>query len=561
MKKRVLFLAALTLFFSNTLLAQSNFAPLGGLTYDFMDRLEIKSGQLFTDIHTSTKPYMRDDIVKCLTKIDTLHTKPTWTRMDEANIQWLYTDNNDFTDKHAIYDSKKPILGVFYKNKANLYGYDNDDFSVRVDPVINFGYGFEQDSKSGAKFHNTRGVEVRGNVSRKLGFYFYASENQIRPADYVQAFINPRSGIPYAGYYKAFKKTGYDYFNGRGYIDFKALKPITLTFGVDRNFIGNGYRSLFLSDFSNDYLFLKIQTKVWRINYTNLYIQGIDNYDFKKGDRLLPKRFATLHHLSTNATRWLNIGLFEAVVFSRTSGYEFQYLNPIIFFRSIEQQLGSPDNSMMGFDFKINTLRHLQLYGQLLIDDLSIDNARQNNGWWGNKWGVQTGVKYVDAFFVKNLDLQFETNWVRPYTYTHHDSVTGYSNYNLPLAHPLGANFKEFIGVVRYQPIKNLFIQLRAISYLYGADKPGEKYWGGDITVPAYDKTIVSEYGNKIGQGVPIKTKLLLCTISYQLRHNLFTDLNLIVRRSENGNTGDLVSTNMLMLNLRWNFPTRFYDF
>ncbi len=540
--------------------AQSNYAPVGGLTYDFMDRIEIKSGRFLTDVHTSTKPYMREDIVKSITKTDTFSTNSSWTKMDEANFNWLHTDNNDFSNKTDIYNSKKSLFGVFYQNKANLYGYNSEDFTIRVDPVINFGIGNEQDSQSGRKFQNSRGVEVRGNISRKLGFYFYAGENQMRPADYVRAYINPRSGIPNGGYYKAFKETGYDYFNGRGNINFKALKPVTLSFGVDRNFIGNGYRSLFLSDFSNDYLFLKIQTKVWRINYTNLYIQGIENYEFNKGDNLLPKRFASMHHLSTNVLKWLNIGLFEGVVFSRTSGYELQYLNPIIFFRSTEQQLGSPDNSVMGLDYKVNAIKHLQLYGQLLIDDLSISNARKNNGWWGNKWGIQTGVKYVDAFFIKNLDIQLEANLVRPYTYTHHDSITDYTNYNLPFAHPLGANFREFIGVVRYQPIKNLFVQLRAISYLYGADEPG-KLWGGNIRMPSTEKTIVGSFGNKIGQGVPIKTMTILFTVSYQLRHNLFTDFNMVVRRSENGNTGETVNTNLMMVNLRWNFPTRFYDF
>ena len=557
-KKLLLFL--ITVLSASYVCAQSNYAPLGGLTYDFMDRAEIKSGRFLTNIHTSSKPYLREDIVNSMTGMDTASGKTTWTKIDGANFNWLHTDNNDFSSKSDLYNSKKPLLGILYRNKANLYSNNSDDFSVRVDPVINFGYGNERDSESGTKFQNIRGVEVRGTISRKLGFYFYAGENQMRPADYVRNYIDPRSGIPNAGYYKAFKETGYDYFNGRGNINFKALKPITLTFGVDRNFIGNGYRSLFLSDFSNDYLFLKIQTKVWRINYTNLFIQGIENYEFNKGDDLLPKRFASMHHLSTNITKWLNIGLFEGIIFSRTSGYELQYLNPIIFFRAAEQQLGSPDNSVMGIDYKVNALKHLQWYGQFLIDDLSIANARENNGWWGNKWGIQTGLKYIDAFFIKNLDLQIEANMVRPYTYTHHDSITDYTNYNLPFAHPLGANFREFVGVVRYQPIKNLFVQLRAINYLFGADEPG-KLWGGNIRMPSAEQTIVASFGNKIGQGVPINVTSLFFTISYQMRHNLFADFNMVVRRSENGKTAEVTNTNLMMFNIRWNFPTRFYDF
>jgi hypothetical protein len=56
--------------------------------------------------------------------------------------------------------------------------------------------------------------------------------------------------------------------------------------------------------------------------------------------------------LSINATKWLNIGLFEGVIFGRKDHFEFQYLNPIIFYRHIEGAIGSPDNALAGLDFQ-----------------------------------------------------------------------------------------------------------------------------------------------------------------------------------------------------------------
>jgi hypothetical protein len=69
-----------------------------------------------------------------------------------------------------------------------------------------------------------------------------------------------------------------------------------------------------------------------------------------------------MHHLSMNVTRWLNIGLFEGVVFGRTNRFDFQYLNPIIFYRHIEGTLGSPDNAVAGLDFKANVAKRFQFY-------------------------------------------------------------------------------------------------------------------------------------------------------------------------------------------------------
>ena len=68
------------------------------------------------------------------------------------------------------------------------------------------------------------------------------------------------------------------------------------------------------------------------------------------------------------------------------------------------------------------------------------------------------GIKYINAFNLRNFDLQLETNIVRPYTYQHNDSIDNYSHYNQPLAHPLGANFAEVIAIA---PI-SAFLQMDA---------------------------------------------------------------------------------------------------
>ena len=166
----------------------------------------------------------------------------------------------------------------------------------------------------------------------------------------------------------------------------------------------------------------------------------------------------TMHHLSMNVTKWLNLGVFESVIFGRKNHFDFQYLNPIIFLRHIEGAIGSQDNALVGGDFKANIAHHFQVYGQLLIDEFVISKLKENKGWWGNKFGTQIGVKYIDVLGVPNLDVQLEANRVRPYTYSHNDSISNYTHYNQPLAHPLGANFEEFVGILKYQPAPKVYL-------------------------------------------------------------------------------------------------------
>ena len=178
--------------------------------------------------------------------------------------------------------------------------------------------------------------------------------------------------MPEQGFYKEFKETGYDYFDARGYFTFNAAKYIDFQFGYDKNFIGNGYRSLFLSDFSAPYLFLKLNTRIWKFNYQNLFME-LNSAQRLNADQLFPKKYAAMHHLDMAITKWLNVGLFEGVVFGRENHFEFGYLNPIIFYRSLEQQNGSYDNAVAGLDFKANVAKKFQFYGQLLMDEFNLE--------------------------------------------------------------------------------------------------------------------------------------------------------------------------------------------
>jgi len=80
---------------------------------------------------------------------------------------------------------------------------------------------------------------------------------------------------------------------------------------------------------------------------------------------------------------------------------------------------------------------------------------KYKNGYWANKQALQLGLKSIDVLGVPNLDIQGEVNLVRPFVYTSKDNYSSYTHYNQALAHPLGANFKEIIGIVKYQPLPN----------------------------------------------------------------------------------------------------------
>jgi hypothetical protein len=557
--------------------AQSPYAPLNEDYYHWIDRYEVKTGKILPHFFTSVKPYKRSAIIAFVDSVNAL--EGFQSRADKFNYDYLRNDSWEWSRAETA-DSKRAFLKTFYKKKSDFFHVDVPEFDLHVNPVLYLGIG--NDSRRDDRlFINTRGVEVRGMVDRKVGFYTYLTDNQMILPSYVwdQMSLNPV--IPHEGFWKEFKDgKGVDFLQARGYITVDATKSINLQAGYDRFFIGNGMRSLIYSDYAPPASFFKANIKVWKLNYVYSISEMTADVDASLGgnrsmQKGYPDKFVTFHHLSLNIGKKLNIGVFESVIFSPddTTGagkFEWAYLNPIIFFRAIEQQNGSSDNVLLGLDFKWNALRKLSFYGQFVMDEFVLNEIKAGDGWWANKFAIQLGGKYIDAFGVPNLDLQGEINLARPYTYSHNTQYSNYTSYQQPLAHPLGANFNEAIGMIRYQPLPRLNLTAKlfvtrigrdSTDYNWGASTAqNPKYdWGSDLLKPNTERE--STYGNKIGQGFKNDIVYGSFTASWHVKHNLFIDVNVVVRKSESVLNFYNNNTSITSLALRWNIAQRLYEF
>ncbi len=524
----ILGLSAIT----STVIAQSTFLPLNTRSYHILDRIEIKSGYLDELIHTSTKPYVRLNAVLYAETANDMNAR--FKPLDRHNQYFVYKDNSEWTP-WGLMESKKPFLKHFYKYRTDFFHLNKQgDFLFKFNPVFQFQLGKEFGT-DGIKYVNTRGFEARGMISEKLGFYGFFSDNQLSYPTYAHERIWQDVAVPGEGRYKLFISevgdnlfaNGVDFYSSRGYITYQPIERIRIQFGRDQNFIGDGVRSLFLSDFSNNMLFLKVQTQVWKFNYQNLFTQLTRQFD-QHGDGLLSSKYAAIHHLSFQATKWLNIGVFESVVFDRENHFELDYLNPLILYRAVEFQLGSPDNVILGLDYKINFLKKFSLYGQFVVDEFRFGEVFSGDGWWANKFGMQMGLKYIDIADITNLDAQIEFNTVRPYTYSHNSDVGNYTHYNLPLAHPLGANFREFLGIIRYQPKKDYHLKLNLMYAQKGMDTDSTSNFGGNIFLD--NDTHPNDFGNSLLQGNKQNIFLADFVFSYMWKHNLFFDISYTYR-------------------------------
>lgn len=546
-------IAPALMLFSTIAVAQTTYLPAGDKSIHFMERMEIKQGKN-TDLNfSSLKPYSRRAAVQAAEQWDSINSAAGLSTVDQYNLHSLLMNNSEWvTGETESFLSKKPIWNAFYVTQPNLLEVNTEDFFLAVNPVLNLQIG-AQSGGGESLFYNKRGFTARGRIANKIGFSTTLTDNQERGPSFYTERVNEYRAVPGVGFYKRFKNDkGYDYFDASGYVTFNVTKYIDVQFGYDKNFIGNGYRSLFLDDAGSNYLFLKLNTRIWKFNYQNLFMELMPQYE-KAGDNMLDRKYAAMHHLSMNVTPWLNLGLFEGVIFGRKNHFDFQYLNPIIFLRHVEGTVGSPDNAVAGIDFKANAAKKFQFYGQLLLDEFLLKEITSNSGYWANKYGYQLGVKYVDAFNISNLDLQLESNRVRPFTYSHNDSMANYTHYNQPLAHPLGANFQEWIGVLHYQPAPRWQIAARAIYYNKGLDSTGANFGGNPFKLYT---TRTKDFGNEVGDGVSNKVFNAAITLDYELRQNLFIEGNFLFRKATAIN-----NTSLFQVGIRWNAARRDYDY
>ena len=537
------------------LAAQSTDIPLNSWAYPVLDEWDVKGEN---GVFTSVKPIRRSEFAAISSKVN-------WklTPSDQADLSYVFLETREHQDSVAT--AQKGLFNTLFKYPSDFFSYTDEEFDLHINPIVVLEGGKDRQGRlDETLYQNYRGLELRGTIDERVSFYTLLTENQARYADYVQDMTDSTLAVPYEGFWKQYGGTGVDFLRALGYVDINATKHIGVQLGYGKHFIGDGKRSLILSDFGNNYPYLRLNTKVWKVQYTNIFAQLITQTyggDFGLlGTGAFPKKYLANHHLSVQIKPNLTIGLFESFIQGdSTNNTNLGILNPLIFFKSIEQQDGSGGNTIVGLDFKWNLWQRVSLYGQLVIDELVISELKNNTGWWGNKQGFQLGGKYFDAFGLKNLDLQLELNRVRPYLYAHESNYTNYSHYNMALAHPLGANFREIISSVSYQPIPKLKLKADLLIAKYGNDINGLSY-GRDILEPYLPSNRPGDYGNDMFQGETTDLQMIQATAQYMLIHNLMLNLT-GTYRNETSILGTDKTNAIMSFGVFWNFPVRSYLF
>src|SRR5258705_818377 len=174
--------------------AQTTYFPQDDKANILIERMEILNKTDSVLNFSKTKPISRKSIREWVNA--GRHIKLA-SKVDEYNFHSLNLNNLEYLPlaEQAKYKSKKPFLKRFYTTPANLYEVHIKDFDLVINPVIQFIVSKESNNDE-TLYLNTRGLNLRGRIANKIGFYAYVTDNQEKDPLYVRDWVNFRKAVP-----------------------------------------------------------------------------------------------------------------------------------------------------------------------------------------------------------------------------------------------------------------------------------------------------------------------------------------------------------------------------
>ncbi len=397
-------------------------------------------------------------------------------------------------------------------------------YSLRVLPAFYLEAGRSGDTGKPV-FVNTRGVKITGQLGRQFAFSTAVYENQARFPAYLDTLFSLRqtgngfpATVPEFGIAKIDRNGILDYPSARGHIAYRPSEFFLFKLGHDTHHIGEGERSLFLGASVPPYPYFQIATSFWNLRYVVMWSMLQDIRPEVTLNGVYYRKYMATHYLDWAVSERFNLGLFENVIWDPGDGRGFDpnFINPVIFFKTAEFQSGTKGgNTVLGLSLSYEPAEQVLLYGQFLLDEMTVSKFFNQPGYWGNKFGTQLGIKALKKINKHHVFARLEWNRIRPYTYTHHRITINYGHDNYALAHPWGANLNEVSFRLKWR-YRRLFADGGITYGLQGVDFPSEtKTYGADI-YRDYEERISSD-NVRILQGNLFKRTYVNIEAGYRL--------------------------------------------
>lgn len=387
-------------------------------------------------------------------------------------------NESDYNLIALINDSSKQYYTItnilFKKHLVELKG---DGYYVTISPAAVISRGKDlSDTNNRSLFQNTRGVHAEGDLFENFSFSTSFFENQCRVTYFEDVYYrslgelykkptsyqSQNAVIPGMGRTKAFKVDGFDYAFAMGYVAYQAHKNLRISGGNNPQFIGDGHRSILLSDNSFCAPYLRVD---WSINnklrftfHRSRLLNLLRKPVSSSAESYYESKGYSVNYFTYTPLESFSISLFEGSIWNRGDSVESKfshplYYNPIPIISPLALKDKGEVATLLGLNLTYQLAEKHRVYGQIAINDLNED-----------KFAWQLGYRGYNYFGLNDFMFQLELNHVAPRTYEVENRHLNYSHFNLPLAHAKGNGFDELIIRSNYEFMR-AYVDIKSIQY------------------------------------------------------------------------------------------------
>lgn len=413
-----------------------------------------------------------------------------------------------------------------------------DDHTFYLDFMPDFVIGAETGTHSKTLWTNTRGAQAGLSINKKFSLYVSFYENQGRFASFIDSTSRYLGTLPGQGNPKGLQTGKYDWMNASANVSYHFSDAFNVSLAYDKLHIGEGYRSVLISDNPYNFTHARLSGTVGRWQYHSIWANMNDWQNPRLADTDDPfstrlgsgVKYGAFHYIDYLAGDQVSLGLFHSLIWAQQNN------DP-----------GGKANGGLGLNVKYQPWQNYIFYGQLYGDDLSKFGFGSSKN---HRIAFQLGGKAYDFLGLTNLNVTAEYNQAAPYTYQHANNRINYTSNGEALAHPRGANFREALGIATYR-WNRWEIYGQTMYARYGLDPSRDDNVGIDLF-----KEQINGDAFKIEQGSLNKLFYNELRVSYVMnpKYNLRWEIGAINRHNNNLGTAEKTNTTIFTFGLRSSF-------
>lgn len=330
-------------------------------SYSVIDQLRLRG--YFPKLFISRRPFMRGDIARSL---QTLQTEiEAGARQPSKMERWLLNQLNDEFSDELTALSESP-----------------GDYRLKVGAFSRLDGVYQPDEfENGSVIHYSvnpgrSGTRARENIRTKMS----AGTDKLIVFHSLRFDRNLGDDPTYIGD----EFLGFTAFTEQAYVQ-GHYGPVRFQLGRDFLVLGSGKSGhLLLSDNSRTFDMYNVDFTAAFLKFTAFGIElddiPLDNIVVRGiGPVNTARRFINGHRLDVRLGAWAQIGISEMVLYGgpdRT--FELAYVNPVNYYNGVtlndSDTLGRPSNTLGLIDFVVFPRTGLKLFGEILIDDVKVEN-------------------------------------------------------------------------------------------------------------------------------------------------------------------------------------------